>query len=224
MRPNLACLDMAGTTVIDDGLVEAAFLRALAETGHPIDDQTRAYLLKTMGQSKVEVFAHLLGSREAGERGAAAFERAYADIVQDQGASLVSGVAEALADLREKGLAICLTTGFAPVTRDLLIEACGLAPLIDLALSPADTPLGRGRPAPDMVLVALMRTGTRSVSEVLVVGDTATDMAAGVAAGAGMVVGVLTGVHGQSELWSAGATTVIDSVAQLPAVIDGKVG
>lgn len=216
---SLACLDMAGTTIIDDGLVEAAFTRALSSLGHHVDDQTRSFLIQTMGQSKVEVFTQVLGSRSAGEQGAAAFEEAYAAVIREQGAALVPGTAAALAQLRARGLAICLTTGFAPVTRDLLIDACELGPLIDLALSPVDTPAGRGRPAPDMVLTALMRTGTNAVSDVLVVGDTASDMAAGVAAGAGMVVGVLTGVHGAEQLRATGATHVIASVADVPSLV-----
>jgi len=217
--PALACLDMAGTTVLDDGVVEAAFLSALAELGHDADERTRAFLIETMGQSKVEVFTELLGSRSAGERGALAFEGAYAAVVRKQGAALVPGAAEALRALRDIGLSICLTTGFAPATRDLLIDACGLAPLIDLALSPADTPAGRGRPAPDMILTAVMATGTAAVSEVLVVGDTTSDIASGLAAGAGMVVGVRTGVHDAPALQAAGATAVLASVAELPTLL-----
>lgn len=217
--PRLACLDMAGTTVVDDGLVTGAFEQALAEIGHQVDESTREFLIATMGQSKIEVFTRLLGNAVQAERATAAFEVAYAHLVQGRGASLVPGTVQALGALRSLGLSICLTTGFAAPTRDLLIEACGLQPLIDLALSPADTPAGRGRPYPDMILCALMSTGTTSVAEVLVVGDTSSDMASGVAAGAGMVVGVLTGVHDAATLWSAGATTVIDSIADLPSAL-----
>lgn len=53
----------------------------------------------------------------------------------------------------------------------------------------------------------------------MVVGDTASDMASGVAAGAGHVIGVLTGVHGMAELQAAGAHQVIASVADLPAAL-----
>lgn len=218
-RITLACLDMAGTTIMDDGLVQGAFAQALQTVGHRLDEATLDYVTRTMGQSKVEVFAHLLGSRDAGERGAAAFEVAYARLTHDQGAALIPGTAEALADLRERGMAICLTTGFAPATRDLLIEECGLSDMIDLALSPSDTPSGRGRPAPDMVLTALMATRTSSVSQVMVVGDTSSDMASGTAAGAAMVIGVLTGIHTAEVLWEAGATEVVDSIADLASTL-----
>ena len=50
---------------------------------------------------------------------------------------------------------VCLTTGFAPSTRDALLHALGWGDEVDLALSPAD--VGRGRPAPDMILGAMAR-------------------------------------------------------------------
>ena len=60
----LACLDMAGTTVRDDGAVEAAFRTALAAVGiaegSPRADEAQAVVRRTMGWSKADVFASLL--------------------------------------------------------------------------------------------------------------------------------------------------------------------
>lgn len=41
----------------------------------------------------------------------------------------------------------------------------------------------------------------------------------GLRAGAGLVVGVLSGAHDEEELWDAGAHAVIDSVADLPELL-----
>ncbi|MFM7147718.1 MAG: HAD family hydrolase [Actinomycetales bacterium] len=215
----LVCLDMAGTTVRDDGLVLDAFAAALAQVEHPLDEDTREVVVATMGQSKIEVFTSLLGSLTEAQRATEAFEQSYEHLVRQRGADLIPGTAHTLAWLREQGASICLTTGFSPATRDLLIESCGLRGLIDLALSPVDTAHGRGRPAPDMILTALMATGTSAVSRITVVGDTRSDMASGVAAGAGLIVGVLTGIHSEADLVDAGSTHVIESVADLPSVV-----
>ena len=58
----LAVLDMAGTTVSDGGVVEAAFVTALAGMGF---DPTGAelarhleYVRRTMGQSKIEAVSY----------------------------------------------------------------------------------------------------------------------------------------------------------------------
>ena len=72
-------------------------------------------------------------------------------------------------------------------------------------------------------LTALLRTGATSVSAMVVVGDTASDVASGLAAGAGLVVGVLTGAHSEKTLTDAGADVVITSVADLPELLEGVV-
>ena len=78
-------------------------------------------------------------------------------------------------ELRAAGVRVCLSTGFAPSTRDALLRALGWEAEIDLALSPAD--VGRGRPAPDMILGAMQRLGVEDPRAVVVAGDTVSDLA-----------------------------------------------
>lgn len=213
----LVVLDMAGTTVLDDGVVEQAFQRAAERTG--VADrmpwaEALDYVRVTMGQSKIDVFTHLAsGDRAAAERATTAFEGAYAEIVAEQGVSEIPGAADAIQGLKDAGLRVVLTTGFAPVTREALIDGLGWKSLIDLALSPVDA--GRGRPAPDLVLTALLRTGTSSVQAVAVAGDTVSDVESGRRAGAGFVAGVLTGAHDRPALSAAGADAVLSDVTAL---------
>lgn len=215
----LVVLDMAGTTVRDDGVVEQAFQRAAERTG--VADrmpwpEALQYVRDTMGMSKIDVFAHLAaGDVAAATAATAAFEGAYAEIIAEQGAEEIPGAADAIRALRDAGLSVVLTTGFAPVTRDALIDALGWGDLVDLALSPIDA--GRGRPAPDLVLTALLCTGASSVQAVAVAGDTASDVETGRRAGAGFVAGVLSGAHDRAAL--AGADAVLDSIVDLPAVL-----
>ncbi|MBO9625966.1 MAG: phosphonatase-like hydrolase [Microbacterium sp.] len=217
----LLVLDMAGTTVLDDGVVEQAFQRAAERTGvadrMPWEDALD-HVRVTMGQSKIDVFTHLSGGdREAAERATAAFEGAYAEIVAEQGVSEIPGAGDMIRALKDAGLAVVLTTGFAPVTRDALLDGLGWRDLVDLALSPVDA--GRGRPAPDLVLTALLRTGASSVQSVAVAGDTTSDVQSGRRAGAGFVAGVLSGAHGFDALSEAGADAVIADVTALPGVL-----
>ncbi len=81
--------------------------------------------------------------------------RAYEGQVAAGGAAEMPGARDVLRALRRRGVAVCLTTGFAPSTRDALLDALGWRGDVDLALSPAD--VGRGRPAPDMILGAMAR-------------------------------------------------------------------
>ena len=217
----LVVLDMAGTTVRDDGVVERAFERAANETGVAERmpwAEALDYVRRTMGQSKIDVFTHLAGGDTARAVDAtAAFERAYADLIAEEGVEPIAGAGQTLEQLRAAGLSVVLTTGFAPTTRDAILDGLGWRALVDAALSPVD--VGRGRPAPDLVLTAVIRSQASSVASVVVVGDTTSDVASGRAAGAGLVVGVLTGAHDRAALTAAGADAVIDDVSALPALL-----
>ncbi|WP_189945751.1 phosphonatase-like hydrolase [Streptomyces roseolus] len=216
---DLIVLDMAGTTVADGGLVERAFTAAaerLGEDPATMIDHVRA----TMGESKISVFRHLLGGDETRARQAnLAFEEAYGALVSEGLVAPLPGAEETIARLRDEGRTVVLTTGFARVTQDALLDALGWRDLADLTLCPADAG-GRGRPYPDMVLTALLRTGAvDDVRRTVVAGDTSYDMLTGARAGAGLVAGVLTGAHDEPALRRHGATHVLASVTELPAVI-----
>jgi len=142
-----ACLDMAGTTVADEGSVMAAFIAAVGEfglvPGAPGYDEAMTVVHATMGQSKIEVFRRILGGERDGERGGGlggeeqaqqanrAFEMAYADAVQAGQVTPLPGAEETIKALRQAGIRVCLATGFAPPTRDALLDALGWWPLID---------------------------------------------------------------------------------------------
>ena len=216
----LAVLDMAGTTVSDDGAVERAFIDAVSSQLGDGTERALEYVRATMGQSKIVVFRSLFdGDEEAARAANRRFERAF-DAAVDRGEiGPIAGAETALADLRAAGVRLCLATGFSASTRDRIIDALGWRGSIDLALSPEDA--GRGRPYPDMILSALLRLGVDDVRDVAVAGDTTSDLLAGTRAGAGVVAGVLSGAHDRAELDRAPHTHIIDSVAELPAILTG---
>ncbi|MEV6213611.1 phosphonatase-like hydrolase [Nocardia sp. NPDC051833] len=217
----LAVLDMAGTTVADGGLVLRAFEAAATAAGiepeGPRREQARRYVVDTMGQSKIEVFRALLGDEDAAQAANLAFEAAYDALVDEADIAPIPGAVEAITALRAAGVRVALTTGFSRSTQDKLLAALGWAALADLTLAPSDA--GRGRPYPDMVLTAALRLGVDAVDRIAVLGDTTSDIATGLAAGAGIVAGTLTGAHTADQLRAAGATHVIASVAAFPALV-----
>jgi phosphonatase-like hydrolase len=217
MPITVACLDMAGTTVADDGSVIAAFSAAVEQFGLPEGtqgyDDALAYVRQTMGQSKIEVFRHILGAEDAAQQANAAFEEHYARSVRGGDVEPLPGATETFAALRAAGIKVCLATGFSPATRDALLDALGWRPLVDLVLSPADA--GRGRPWPDLALTALLRLGGGAVGELAVAGDTPSDVESGLRAGAGLVAGVLTGSSTREELEQAKAPVILDTIADL---------
>ncbi|MFG3352565.1 phosphonatase-like hydrolase [Streptomyces sp. NPDC048001] len=221
----LVVLDMAGTTVADGGLVERAFEAAAAELGIEPGSADHArkldHVRATMGESKISVFRHLFGDEGLARRANAAFEDAYGDLVDAGLIAPVPGARETIEELTGSGRTVVLTTGFSRATQDAVLAALGWRDLVPLTLCPADAG-GRGRPFPDMVLEAFVRTGAaQDVRQVAVAGDTSYDVLSGLRAGAGVVAGVRTGAHGDAEFRAAGATHVLDSVAALPALLTG---
>lgn len=222
----LACLDMAGTTVADDGIVEAAFTAAIGGVGVKLGsaryDRALVYVRATMGRSKREVFGALLGDgTPAGEDRAdaatAAFERAYDQVVRAGGVTEIPGAGRVLAQLRGAGVKVALTTGFGRRTQFTILDALGWDDAVDLAVCPADA--GRGRPWPDMIQHAARRLGVDDPRAVAVAGDTGSDVRAGVRAGAAIVAGVLTGAHDGDALTAAGATHVVPSIVDVGRLI-----
>jgi phosphonatase-like hydrolase len=215
----VVCLDMAGTTVTDDGAVERAFVEALV--GERLIDEGELpgaldVVRRTMGQSKIDVFRALLRDEDRAVAANAAFEAAYDRAVARGDVGPVDGAEDVLRELRRIGMRVCLVTGFAPATREALIDALDWRDLIDLALSPAD--VGRGRPEPDLVLAAARHFGA-SPSECAVVGDTVSDLLCGTRAGAAIVAGVGADPERRAELAAAPHTHLLDSVTELPSVV-----
>ncbi|WP_298445421.1 HAD family hydrolase [Ferrimicrobium sp.] len=210
----LVCFDMAGTTVQDAGRVLEVFDRAIfeIEDRKPTDEE-RAYVVRTMGQSKIEVFTALLHSDSKALQATRAFEHYYREAVEASGVEEIPGATDLFRQLHHHGVRVFLTTGFAAVTQELLIDKLGWAPFIDGALCPTDQL--RGRPFPDMILAASLAARVSSMAQVMSVGDTTMDATAGRNAAVGDVIGVLTGGFTKEALLQAGAHRVLPSVASL---------
>ena len=221
MKPELVAFDVAGTTLNDDGVVIHAFKVAFEATQPELwptkGNEWTQYALDTMGQSKIHVFTELLGDAEKAHQANVAFEQAYVTHIAEVGISPIPGTNETFAFLKSAGIKIALTTGFSRSTLDFLIDHVGWRNVIDIAVTPEEA--GRGRPHPDMLNFAATQLGIGDTREIIVIGDTASDIQAGLAFGANHVIGVLSGAHTREVLEFAGATSVINSVADLPSLI-----
>lgn len=218
----LACIDMAGTTVRDDGLVIKAFAGALDAVGVAGDelDSAMAYAHATMGLPKTVVFNDLLGNPGRANQALAVFDHLVLQSVHDGWVTELEGARGALSSLRQAGVAIALTTGFTQEVQNAIIKQLGWADLADLVVAPG--PELRGRPFPDMVLFAALKARVDDVRQIAVVGDTANDLVSGHRAGASVLAGVLTGSHSRQELEQAPHTHVLESISELPPLVLGR--
>jgi phosphoglycolate phosphatase len=218
----LACCGLIGTLVADEGLVERSFAEAIATQG--VVSGTSAFarrmsqVYQARGRSAADVLRLLFPDNEARAQAAQlAFDRALADAVGRVAIQPMAGAVQVLEELRAAGISACVLTSLPRRVLDRVLDAAGLGCYIDLALSAEDVP--RGFPAPDLVLMSVLSTGAGSVGEVAVIHGTGAGVESGRRAGAGIVAGVLTGPHSAQRLRSAGASHLLESIADVPGLV-----
>lgn len=219
----LIVLDLAGTLIDDGGAVLNAFRLALRSEAIAFAE---ADLQAARGANKAEVLQGIadraLGpGADAAARAARAYRRFDAALqaeYRDGPLQPIPGVEQALQQLRALGLKLATNTGFPSSLARLALARLGwLDDRFDAYV--AGDEVAAGRPAPDMIRLAMARCGVERASSVLVAGDTPLDLRAGIAAGAAGVVGVLTGTHGVATLGRVRHTHILASVAELPALV-----
>jgi len=221
----LACCGLLGTTADDHGILERAFAEACATQG--IVPGTAAYahsmvgVHQARGQSPVDVFRGLFPNGDGrAEAAALSFERSFRAAVDRTGISPIPGAEEAITQLSDSGVRVCLITSLSRRPLSLVLDTLGWWRLIDLTLCSDDVP--RGCPWPDLTLTAMLRLGVEDVRAAAFAGSTASEVECGKRAGAAVVAGVLTGGHTSDRLRSAGTTHLIDGITQLPGLLLGS--
>lgn len=124
-------------------------------------------------------------------------------------ATLVSGAFEVVSKLKSRGYKIAIATN---ATRSML-QSFKLRNFMNVAISADD--VDKPKPSPCGILKALDHIGIEP-ERAIFVGDTKTDIAAGINAGTALNIGVLSGIDTKEDLERAGADYVIDSIALLP--------
>lgn len=218
---DLASLDMAGTTVDEGGLVYEVLSQTVADAaGTPLPAEL---LAKWKGTSKHEAIAGLLdglGASTDPKFVDEAFEDFRARLItayRQTPPKPVAGVPEALRALRARGVKVALQTGYSADIADAILTGMGWTvgageeDTVD-ALVTSDL-VAASRPAPYLIFRSMEATGVTDVRRVLVAGDTPNDVLAGHNAGAGIVVGVLSGSFGEDELRKSPLTHVLPSLA-----------
>ena len=221
---SLVCCGLLGTTADDGGILERSFAEACATQG--IVPGTAAYahcmvgVHQSRGQSALDVFRGLFSEGQGrAEAATLSFERSFRAAVDRTGLKPAPGAEQAIGQLRDAGVRVCLITGLSRRLLSLALDTLGWWRQIDLALSPEDVP--RGCPWPDLMLSAMLRLGVEDVREAAYAGSTASGVLSGKRSGAGVVAGVLTGGHTGDRLRAAGATHLIEGMADLPALLLG---
>lgn len=214
--------DMAGTTVDERLLVYRVLFESLSRAGHAVTYED--VLRHCGGKEKRQAVRDVLDARQIA-RDEEMVESLYQDFDSRlAGAYETAEIApmpfarEVFSSLRGRGIRVVLDTGYTEALARHLIARLGwrFGEDIDLLVSADQVP--RGRPAPDMIELAMRHFGIEEASAVVKIGDTIVDMQEGRNAGCGLVVGVLTGADDRERLLGAGAHRVIETLADLETV------
>ncbi len=219
----LVVFDIAGTTVFDGEAVNESFRAALAGAGVQAEP---AVVNTVMGLHKPEAIRLLL-ELDGTTAEAAKVDSIHADFVKrmkhfyasDPGVREVPGAAEAFATLRRAGIKVALNTGFSRDIVDVILTRLGWhAPKV-IDASVASDEVARGRPFPDMIQKLMKQLNITDAKKVAKVGDTQVDLEEGANTGCGLVFGVTTGAYTREQLQAFPHTKLLDSVAEVPALV-----
>lgn len=217
----LVVFDLMGTLITDDDVVNHAYERALEQAGLRTNEDTFSRAMASVkdlrGRPTLVVLSQVLGDAVVAEEATWAFDDSILEEVQHL--RPVHGAEEVLAELDERQILTAVTTSFTPEVRRAALAALGWSDMFAASLSAHG--IRRGHPAPDLLLEAILKLRVDSVGQVAIVGDSPADLEAGNRAGAGLVIGVRSGGADERSLMSAPHTHLIDSVADLLAVLDG---
>lgn len=223
----LVVFDMAGTTVDEDNVVYKTVQAAINAAGYSFtqDQVQEAGAGKEKSQAIRDVLA-LDGQNHSDDEVAAIFDdfkprlqAAYAMLnVQEQ-----PGATETFAKLRQSGIKVVLNTGYDRATAESLLAKIGwtVGKEIDGLVTASD--VQNGRPAPDMIWLAMQQTGVKSSQSVVKIGDSTIDIEEGKNALCGMTFGVTTGAQSRLQLSSAEPTHIVDSLGEMCELILGAI-
>jgi phosphonatase-like hydrolase len=219
---SLVCCDLIGAAALDGSALERAFAEAIATQG--VVTGTKAYVRamvqfdRCRGWPPADIM-HTLFPEDPIRAQAAnlAFERSFLAAADRFGVSPVAGADDALTKLAAGGTKVCLVASLSRPALSLILERLGWWQRADLILSAED--VARGFPWPDLFLTALLRLSIDDVRAVTVATASESGVLAAQRAGARMIVGVLSGVHDAARLRRAGATHLLEDMAELPDLL-----
>ena len=231
----LAIFDLSGTTVSDDNAVAKCLYEGARSFGL---QTTIGDFEKTIGTNKIHLYEFML-ARDFGEQvqienlehydfpeyheKAVEIFKYYSGLMVDYYKKAVVAIPGAEATFiwcHENGIKVVTDTGFHKDVNTAIMEGLQWRErgLVDFTLDVEDTG-GIGRPAPYMIFKAMALTGVQSVHEVIKIGDTPADLLSGYNAGCKGNIGVLSGANQIETLRIYPHTHIINSVADLPALI-----
>ena len=211
----LVMLDFDGTIADSFASVIYCAEKMCVEAGYPFD---KTIIEKHMGSTTEDCVALLTGSNdpELIDR----LTAVYGDIYEREGYDMIQlfdGVLDTVKRLHDQGVKFAITSNNIVPVISYVVNRLGLMPYLDCIIG-VDC-VAQGKPAPDIAIEALRRTGV-AADEALAVGDSYFDICMGRDAGC-HTCGVTYGADTAETLTKYGAEWIINSFAELEKIVLG---
>jgi phosphonatase-like hydrolase len=213
----MAIFDMAGTTVDEDLVVYKTLYQILRRRNYEFNFEEVMYI--SAGKEKKMAIDELFDGIEVDELVKKSiydeFSKELNQLYQNMIVKEQKGASEIFAYLRNKNIKVILNTGYDRLTAEKLLESLGwkIGETIDDLITSDD--VKRGRPNPDMILLAQRKHGIQNPFMIAKIGDTTYDVEEGIYAGCIYNFAVLTGAHSMEILEKAMPYAILNDLTEL---------
>ncbi len=222
----LVVFDMAGTTVDEDNVVYKTVRAAINSAGYQFtQEQVQA---AGAGKEKSRAIRDVL-ALDGGPHSDKEVDTIFTDFkfrlanayetldVKEQ-----PGASKVFSSLRSSGVKVVLNTGYDRATAEKLINKIGWSVGNDIDGLVTASDVSNGRPAPDMIHLAMKQTGVEAAESVVKVGDSQIDIEEGQNAKCGLTYGITTGAQSEAMLKAASPTGVVHSLPELLQIVSNS--
>lgn len=223
----LVVFDIAGTTVSDAGNINDCFRAAFVEAGIEVE---RAEVDAVMGYRKIDAVRIIVGKygkQEEAEderlidRIHTRFTEMMVTFYQETETLVPLPYAEEIFQwLQEKQIKVALNTGFTRTITDAVLKRLGWNNHPNINKVICSDEVAEGRPAAYMIQYLMNELQVGDAKQVVKVGDTEVDIKEGRNADCGLVIAVTTGAYTREQLELHKPDYIIDSLAQLPTILN----
>jgi phosphonatase-like hydrolase len=218
MMIKLVVFDMAGTTVDEQNVVYKTVHQALLRAGMEVSLET--VLLHAAGKEKFQAIKDVIEAENAtGHINALAVFQDFEQLLDEAYATLMPlpmpGVETVFARLRARNIRIVLNTGYKNTVARGLLEKLGWEEGLHFNLLITADDVERGRPYPDMILLAMAKFEITDAASVAKIGDSKVDIEEGKSAGCGIYAGITTGAQTAEQLAEAAPTHILNALEAL---------
>jgi len=224
MPVELVVFDLAGTTVHDNNDVPRILQNALQRFDVAISLKDAARVMGIPKPIAIRELAIEKGISDPDNKWIEKVHRVFTDDMihfyqTDASVREKEGVSETFRKLKSLGIKIAVDTGFSREITTPLLERMQWHKndLLDFSVTSDEVP--RGRPFPDMIFKSMALTGVRDVNHVAKVGDTASDMEEGTAAGCHWVIGITSGAYTHEELTKVKHSHLVNSISEILPIL-----